>query len=84
MYSTFAVSVNKSLEMTVKYDVAGKYLVIRLYTFQTGIQHSLCWAHTKNPFKIHKLFANLCNMVQKSNTKVRNSPAHPVKGRNPY
>ena len=51
--------------MTVKYEVAGKYLVIRLYTFQTGIQHSLCWAHTKNPFKIHKLFANLCNMVQK-------------------
>ena len=34
--------------------------------------------------KIHKLFTNLCNMAQKSNTKVCNSAAHLVKGRNPY
>ena len=33
----------------------------------------------KNPFKIHKLFTNLCNMGQKSN-----SAAHLVKGHNPY
>ena len=33
----------------------------------------------KNPFKIHKLFTNLCNMAWKSNTKVRNSSAHLVK-----
>ena len=83
MYSTFTVSVNKSLELTVKYDVAGEYLVIRLYTFQTGIQHSLYRAHTKILSKFIN-FSNLCNMVQKSNTKVRNSSAHPVKGRNPY
>ena len=38
----------------------------------------------KNPFKIHKLFTNLCNMGQKSNTKVRNSAAYLVKGHNPY
>ena len=37
----------------------------------------------KNPFKIHKLFTNLCDMAQKSCTKVRNSFAHPVKGCNP-
>ena len=30
----------------------------------------------KNPFKIHKLFTNLCNMGQKNNTKVRNSAAY--------
>ena len=38
----------------------------------------------KNPFQIHKLFTNLCTRVQKSNTKVRNAAACPVKGRNPY
>ena len=38
--------------------------------------------HTKNPFKIHKLFTSLCNMVQESNTKLHNTSAHPVKGRN--
>ena len=38
----------------------------------------------KNPFSIHTLFTNLCNMVQKSNMKVRNSSTHLVKGRNPY
>ena len=36
----------------------------------------------KNPFTIHKLLQHV--MVQKSNTKVHNSSAHPVKGRNPY
>ena len=36
----------------------------------------------KNPFKIHKIFTNLCNMARKSNTKVQNSSAHPVKGCN--
>ena len=42
--------------------------------------------HTKNLFKIHRLFTNICSMymVLKSNTKVHNSSAHPVKGRNPY
>ena len=38
----------------------------------------------KNPFKIHKRFTNHSNMAQKSNTKVRNSSAHLVKGHNPY
>ena len=38
----------------------------------------------KKSLKIHKLFTNLCNMGQKSNTKVCNSAAHLVKGRNPY
>ena len=38
----------------------------------------------KIPFKIHKLFTNTCNMARKSNTKVHNSSAHPVKGHNPY
>ena len=38
----------------------------------------------KNPLKIHKLLTNLCNVGQKSNTKVRNSAAHLVKGHNPY
>ena len=54
----------------------------------------------KNPFKIYKLFTNLFhepnvtenakpqhdarNMARKSNTKVRNSSAHLLKGRNPY
>ena len=42
----------------------------------------------KDPLRIHKLFHktwhDACNMAQKSNTKVCNSSAHPVKGRNPY
>ena len=34
--------------------------------------------------KFTNFFTNLCNMAQKSNTKVCNSSAHLVKGHNPY
>ena len=38
----------------------------------------------KNPFKIHSLLTDLCNMAWKSNTKVHTTSAHLVKGRNPH
>ena len=59
-------------------------------------RHSLCtlsalaqffqsgFVQKKNTFKMHQLLTNLCNMAWKCSTKVGNSSAHPVKGRNPY
>ena len=52
--------------------------------------HTHTYIHThrgfilKNPFKIHKLFTNLCNTAWKSKTHVLNSSNHYVKGCNPY
>ena len=51
---------------------------------EVAVLGSLSGFMQKNPFTICKLFTKICNMVQKSNTKVHNFSAHPVKGRNSY
>ena len=52
--------------------------------FWTPPQYSTTGFVQKNPFRIHKLFTNRCDMAWKSNMKVRNSSTHLVKGCNPY
>ena len=42
------------------------------------------WLFQLNVVKHAKPWHDAHNMVRKSNTKVRNSSAHPVKGHNPY
>ena len=54
-----------------------------LTTLVAGLPQSTGFIQ-KNPFRIHKLFSNLCNMAWKSNIQVLNSSTHQVKGHNPY
>ena len=79
-------------------DIYLKALITEAYVSQS-LNGSHTGFIQKNPFKIYKLFTNLFhepnvtgnaqtqhdagNMARRSNTKVCNSSAHPVKGRNP-